>query len=89
MFVYYNMMLLAGILAGAGFARMYYEDKLPGWKQGLIAFGVIFVLGCCMERYDVEPMENSFGGFIVDRWNYERIGMLYKMPSERDDVAGR
>lgn len=89
MFFYYNMMLLAGLLAGAGFASMYYEKKLLGWKQGLIFFAVIFALGWCMERYDVEPMENSFGGFIVDRWKYERIGMLYEMPSERDDVAGR
>jgi cyanate permease len=82
MFGYYNIMLLIGILAGAGFATMAYQNKLPGWKQGLIFLGVLLALAWAMERYSVEPMENSSGGVIVDRWKYERIGTLFQMPSD-------
>lgn len=82
MFGHYNTMLLLGMLAGAAFATMSYQDKLPGWKQGLIFLGVVVVLGWAMTRYTVHPMENSEGGFIVDNWNGERIGTLFEMPSD-------
>lgn len=82
MFTHYNMMLLAGMLAGAGFATMAYQNKLPGWKQGLIFWGVLLALGWAMGRYTVQPMENSRGGFIVDSWEGERIGTLFEMPSD-------
>lgn len=82
MFTHYNMMLLAGMLAGAGFATMAYQNKLPGWKQGLIFWSVLLALGWAMGRYTVQPMENSRGGFIMDSWKHERIGTLFQMPSD-------